>query len=127
MPDALADFVGRAIERAKAHWRAAAELRRLGGDERRRIARDCALSEPELRLLAGQGKDAADLLTRRMRALALDPGSIGYRQMCDLRRCCAQCPSKRRCARELGDTGAGWLAWSAYCPNAYTLTALAAE
>jgi hypothetical protein len=90
------------------------------------MARDVGMSAAELRTLARRGAAAADLLLRRMTALALDHHSVSRKErrtFQDLQRLCTLCAGHRRCARDLARDPAD-RTWQEYCPNAGTLTAL---
>ena len=111
---------------AKAFWRRRAsvsEIDRLGTLEAICLARDLGISADELRLLAAQDKDAADLLVRRMETLGLDPARIDPTVLHDLQRCCSKCADKGLCVHELEDHPRD-PAWPRYCPNEQTLAAL---
>ena len=71
------------------------------------------------------------LLVRRMHALHLDPDRFSAGEdsaFAELKRLCARCENRGQCASELEDEFAdpGWQAWRDYCPNATTLSMLAA-
>jgi hypothetical protein len=88
-----------------------------------------ALAEPISPYLAGKWPDAADLLYWRMNEIKLDRKEITQADpqvMRDLQRVCTVCGSKRRCKHELAKNPSD-PAWQKYCPNATTLSALAAE
>jgi hypothetical protein len=114
-------------------WKAAradmASLDRCGADETERMAHDIGVSVPELRALAGKWPDSADLLNRRLAALALDPATIKRIEpqvLTDLQRVCTMCRSKRKCEHDMaGD--ADDPVWRQYCPNVVTLDALSEE
>ncbi len=115
------------------NWRgnraARAELNRLDPETAAAIARDVGASRDELRALAGKWPDSADLLSRRMIALHLDPKQIARAQPAvsnDLKKLCSLCFEKRHCAHDL-DSGATDTAWRHYCPNTFTLTSLGAQ
>jgi len=123
--------------RRVAHWwqnwsgrlRAMADLDRCGYAEAERIARDVGVSGTELFTFAGKWPDAADLLYSRMNEIKLDRKKVTEIEpqvMRDLQRVCTVCGSKRRCAHELA-TKPSDPAWQKYCPNATTLSALAAD
>jgi hypothetical protein len=108
---------------------ARAELENCNPQELRRIARDIGASPDELRILAGKWPESADLLSRRLQALALDPSEIERSQRSvsnDLKKLCSLCASKGQCDFDL-DTFPSHPGWREYCPNARTLMALAAE
>ena len=90
------------------------------------IAQDLGTSVSELRILAGQDGDAADLLRRRLHSLKIDPARIEATVMRDLQRCCSQCGDKGLCEHELEDHPKA-TSWPKYCPNEHTIDALVAE
>ena len=97
-----------------------------GEVEIERIARDVRMSPTELRAVAKQGPEAANLLLERMAVLDLDPAEVaqvGPETFRDLQRVCSLCESKRRCMRDLAHDAAA-PQWQDYCPNAQTLMAL---
>ncbi len=94
--------------------------------EMQRMARDLGTSVSELRILAGHGEDAADLLQRRLRGLNIDPAKIEPAVIRDLQRCCSQCSEKSLCGHELEDKPKS-ASWPKYCPNEQTIEALVAE
>ena len=109
--------------------RAMADLDNCGSAEMERIARDVGVSGADLSILAGKWPDAADLLYWRMNEIKLDRMEITQADaevMRDLQRVCTVCGSKRRCEHALAKNPSD-PAWEKYCPNATTLSALAAE
>jgi hypothetical protein len=123
--------------RRVAHWwrnwngrrRTSAELNCCSAIEVERIGRDLGVSGAHLSVLAGKWPDAADLLYSRMNEIQLDRIEITQVEpqvMRDLQRVCTVCGSKWKCERELAKNPSN-LAWQKYCPNAMTLSALAAE
>jgi len=120
-----------------AHWwrswngsrRTMADLDGCGPAEMERMAHDVGVSGADLSILAGKWPDAADLLYWRMNEIKLDRKEITHADpqvMRDLQRVCTVCGSKRRCEHELAKNPSD-PAWEKYCPNATTLSALAAE
>ena len=120
-----------------AHWwrswsgrrRAMADLDGCGPAEMEHIARDVGVSAADLSILAGKWPDAADQLYWRMSEIKLDPKEVTHADpqvMRDLQRVCTVCGSKRRCEHELAKNPSD-PAWRKHCPNAITLSALAAE
>jgi hypothetical protein len=97
----------------------------IGADEAQNVARDLGTSVAELRLLAGQGADSADLLQRRLLDLKIDPVAVEPAVMRDLQRCCSQCRDKVLCEHELDDHPRS-AEWPKYCPNEQTIDALKA-
>jgi hypothetical protein len=105
-----------------------ADFNACGPAEVARIARDVGVSRADLSILAGKWPDAADLLYWRMNEIKLDRMEITRADpqvMRDLQRVCTVCGSKRRCEHELTKNPSD-PAWEKYCPNATTLSALAA-
>ncbi len=83
----------------------------------------------EHHVVAGFGSSAFDLLLMRMEALQLEPDEvrrIESRVFADLAEACGKCESKDKCERGLRSAGAVEHDWESYCPNAATLSALAA-
>src|SRR5262249_12017672 len=108
--------------------RAMADLDGCGPAEVERIARDVGVSGADLSILAGQWPDASDLLYSWISGIKLErmDGTHADQQvMRDLQRVCTVCGSKRRCEHELAKNPSD-PAWQKYCPNATTLSALAA-
>jgi hypothetical protein len=106
-----------------------ADLDRCGPAEVERIARDVGVSGADLAILAGKWPDAGDLLYWRMNEIKFDPKEVTQvhpQVMRDLQRVCTVCGSKRRCVHDLAKNPSD-PAWQKYCPNATTLSALAAE
>jgi hypothetical protein len=99
------------------------------GAEMARVAHDLSLTTGELRSLARKGAGAADLLYRRMAAMALSRDVIVRAEpkvMQDMQKTCSLCESKKRCRHDFA-LGAESSAWRAYCPNDDTLSALASQ
>jgi hypothetical protein len=93
-----------------------------------RMAGDLGVSATELKAVARQGPEAADLLLRRMAALDLDSREVADVErptFLDLQRVCTMCEAKRRCARDLS-RNPNDAAWEDYCPNVATLKMLSA-
>jgi hypothetical protein len=102
------------------------ELDRLGELGVERIATEAGVSVNDLYELTRHGPDSAELLSRRLRALDLDPALIAHEQPQDFRdmqRLCSLCESKGRCERDLSLNPENSI-WSYYCPNAETIRAL---
>ena len=103
-----------------------AELDRLSSGELQHLAQDVGLSVPGLRAITQGNPDAAELLSRRMAVLDLDPEELaGSRPEIsrDLQRVCSSCESYGRCLRDL-DRDPDGAVWADYCPNAPTLQEL---
>jgi hypothetical protein len=94
--------------------------------EMRRVARDLGTSLSELRALAGQDRNSADLLCRRLQSINIEGATIDPAVMRDLHRCCSLCGDKTLCMHELEDRPKQ-TSWPKYCPNEQTIAALVAE
>jgi hypothetical protein len=124
------------IRRLGRRWRERAGRRNTvaaldgcGPTEAARIARELGVGGAELRVLAGKWPDSSDLLSRRMKEIKLDVDAtapIEAQVLRDLQRVCTLCASKRTCQHDLVRNPSD-PAWREYCPNATTLTVLAAE
>ena len=117
------------LDAIKAFWQrrqSVNEIDRLEEQEKTCLARDLGISPDEIRLLAGEDKDAAGLLVRRMETLGLDPARVDPTVMHDLQRCCSKCLDKGLCVHELEDHPRE-PTWPKYCPNEQTLAALTQE
>lgn len=104
------------------------ELDRLDQRALGSLARDVGASASELCAVAGKWPDAADLLTRRMTALHLDPVEIGRTEPAvsrDITKLCSLCDDKRQCEHDLNHATAN-PRWWRYCPNSPTLMTLVA-
>lgn len=94
-----------------------------------KLASDIGVSPGELRALAKKGPGSADLVAKMLLALGVDPKTLVDKDplvMRDLQRLCSTCGHKGQCAHELAD-GTAPLHFHEFCPNAYTLDALAAK
>ena len=75
------------------------------------------------------GSGAPIQLLMRMEALQLEPDEVRRIESSvfnDLAEACANCESKQRCEQDLADASASTVASETFCPNAATLSALAA-
>jgi hypothetical protein len=91
-----------------------------------RLANDIGMPVTEVRRLAKEGPEAADLLLQRMAALKLDRKKIGQLEpqtFRDLQRVCTLCESRRQCSLDLTLELAN-SHWESYCPNVATLRTL---
>jgi hypothetical protein len=125
----LVELISFLTEAVKAFWRKIAAVNELAGCdalEVARVAQDLGVSAADLRALASRDKTAADLLTRRLETLRLDPTSVDPALMRDLQRCCSNCDSKQLCAHELEDKPRA-ASWPKYCPNEETIAAIATK
>jgi hypothetical protein len=125
----LVELISFLTEAVKAFWRKIAAVDELAGCdalEVARVAQDLGVSAADLRALASRDKTAADLLTRRLETLRLDPTSVDPALMRDLQRCCSNCDSKQLCAHELEDKPRA-ASWPKYCPNEETIAAIATK
>ncbi len=102
-----------------------AEFDNSDSAEMQHIAQDLGTSVSELRILASQDEEAADLLGRRLRGLNIEPAKIEPGVIRDLQRCCSQCRDKALCEHELEDHPKT-ASWPKYCPNEQTIDALSA-
>jgi hypothetical protein len=87
------------------------------------LAHDLNLSTANLRALAAELPESADLLCRRLAGLKLDPQSIPTGVLRDLERVCTLCKCKDECEHDLAARGEN-ADLRDYCPNAVTLDAL---
>ncbi len=115
----------------KAHRHAAvSEVDHLDPSVASDISRDLGTSVGELRTLAGKWPDASpELLSRRLRALELDPAELARKEpgtARDLAVHCSLCADHTRCRHDL-DRNPDDPAWREYCVNTVTLTALKDE
>jgi hypothetical protein len=104
-------------------------LNRCGSEEEGRIAHDVGVTGSQLRAFAGKWPDSADLLSRRLVALALDRAEIRRTEpqvLQDLQRVCTMCGSGRACEHDLAGNPSDSVS-RVYCPNTTTLDALTAE
>jgi hypothetical protein len=125
----LVELISFLTEAVKSFWRKIAAVNELAGCdalEVARVAQDLGVSAADLRALASRDKTAADLLTRRLETLRLDPTSVDPALMRDLQRCCSNCDSKQLCAHELEDKPRA-ASWPKYCPNEETIAAIATK
>ena len=93
-----------------------------------RLATDIGMPVAEVRRLAAQGPEAADLLLQRMAALKLDCKKIvqsNPETFRDLQRVCGQCESRRQCSLDL-TLNLSTPHWESFCPNVATLKLLCA-
>lgn len=112
-----------------ARRRGMAELASLAHEDLARMAQDVGVEPTDLPVLAGKWPNSADLLSRRMHELGLDPVEVAQtepRVTRDLQRVCSLCGSKRRCRHDLARQPPA-PGWRRYCPNAGTIDALMAE
>jgi hypothetical protein len=125
----LVELISFLTEAGKAFWRKIAAVNELAGCdalEVARVAQDLGISAADLRALASRDQTSADLLTRRLETLRLDPTSVDPALMRDLQRCCSNCDSKQLCAHELEDKPRA-ASWPKYCPNEETIAAIATK
>jgi hypothetical protein len=110
----------------RARRRTMAELGRCAREDVERMAHDVGVDRAVLRVLAGKWPGSADLLSRRMDELELDPATqVEPAVVRDLQRVCSLCVSKRKCSHDLASHSSD-PAWREYCPNVETLDALIA-
>jgi hypothetical protein len=99
---------------------------RCSPDEVRQIAKELGISANELREVADKGPRAADLLTKMLVALDLDPAVLAKADpatLRDMQRLCSACEQKGRCEREFA-AGKAAAHFHDFCPNAFTIDAL---
>jgi hypothetical protein len=104
------------------------ELQRCDRREIESIARELNVSPTELGDLVSMPSDSIVSLSKRLSHAGLSETSLATSHpevLRDLQRVCSQCPSKARCARDLGRERRATP--SKYCPNEQTLQALARE
>jgi hypothetical protein len=102
------------------------ELGQCGPDEVMRIAKDLGVSPTQLREFVRKGPDAADLLSKMLIALHVDPKVLANSDplaMRELQQLCITCGDKKRCKHELAN-GTAAEHFRDFCPNAMTLDAL---
>lgn len=90
------------------------------------MARDVGVECADLPVLAGKWPSSADLLSRRLQELGLDPtrvSDVEPKGARDLQRVCSLCTSKRRCRGDLDRYPADPV-WRQYCSNSGTIEAL---
>ena len=117
--DAISDFVRKYRHTVAPHD----ELARCTPDDVRTMASDLGLAPSDLRTIASQGPEAADLLKKMLVALKVDPkvlDEIDPRITRDLQRSFIICGEKRRCRHELA-AGTAARNMREFCPNAVTL------
>jgi hypothetical protein len=111
---------------ARKNWSRLHELDHIDPVELGRMALDVGVTTEELVRIARQPDGVPLLIENRLAALNLDPNDINTLSpliLRDLRRTCALCAEKGRCA---DDMAADPLApgWDSYCPNSGTLRTL---
>jgi hypothetical protein len=123
----FADMVIHAIASWVKNYRYASGLKdefaHCGADEVRAIANDLGLTTADLRELVSKGPGAADLLSRMLIAMKVDPKvlrAMDQRVTRDLQRLCITCGAKRRCEHELA-AGTAVEHMHEFCPNAVSL------
>jgi len=102
------------------------DLANCGAEEVARTARDLGINPRELIPLATKGPEAADQLSRLLRALGVDPkvfASGKNATMRDMQRICITCGHKNQCKQNLvaGTTARNF---HDYCPNALSIDEL---
>lgn len=104
------------------------EMQGLDSQELGLIAHELNLTVAELNTLAGAPSRSVELLDKRLAHAGLSADELAAScgdVVRDLRRVCAQCDFKSRCARDLGRERRATP--SKYCPNEQTLRALSYE
>lgn len=123
--DAIAGWVNKYRATAGFHD----ELGQCSAEDVRQIAKDLGVSAGELRAISAKGPQAADLLTKMLTALSVDPEALlktDPATMRDLQRLCVSCGHKGRCRHEIAQ-GTAAEHFREFCPNAFTLDALFAS
>lgn len=121
-------FLGNLFNRGRcavSRWR---EASRLDPEDVESVARDLNVSATELVTLMVASSESIDSLNKRLAYEGLPQESLAVShpaELRDMRRTCSKCPSKKRCARDLGHKRMATP--SKYCPNEMTLRALAFE
>ncbi len=111
---------------ARDRWARLHDIDRWGADEIAQVADDVGLPDVELLRVAREANGTPELLARRLRALNLDPEEIRALSpllLADLKRTCANCTEKQRCADDMAENP-NPPGWESYCPNAGTLRTL---
>lgn len=98
-------------------------LERATGEEMQLLRAHVRRSREDLRWLAGRDPECAELLCHMTEAIGLDLQRIRADMLRRLRRGCANCGAKLRCADELARHRAGER-FREYCPNYQDLRAL---
>ena len=118
-----------ALKAAIAKLRDQREMDDLGQSELERLARDIGLSPTELRASAGRNGDWVRLLEQRLDQFDFNKASLERvypKVVRDLEQTCGRCGSASRCSKDFSKSDSKD-AISEYCPNTYTLQALAME
>ncbi|HZP70070.1 MAG TPA: hypothetical protein VFB29_09020 [Pseudolabrys sp.] len=120
--DTIADWVNRYRASTGLHD----ALGQCSAEDVRQIAKDLGISVSELRAISAKGPHGADLLTKMLTELSVDPEDLAHTDpatMRDLERLCVSCGHKGRCAYEIA-IGTAAEHFRSFCPNAFTLDAL---
>jgi hypothetical protein len=120
--DGIADWVKQYRQAVDAR----SEFAHCKPDEVKTIANDLGMTPSDLRTIADRGPEAADLLSRMLIALKVDPTILGKLDPAisrNLQRSCILCSEKRRCRHELA-AGTAVRNMHEYCRNALTLDAI---
>ena len=121
-------FVGDLVDRLKAAASRWNEMQRFDRHEMESIARELSVSPAGLGALASMRSTSLESLGKRLSHAGLSESRLAAAHpevLRDQRRVCSQCPSRARCARDLGRERRA--APSKYCPNGQTLQAFARE
>ena len=117
--DGIADWVKQYRQAVDAR----SEFAHCNPDEIKAMANDLGMTPADLRTLASQKQEAADLLKRMLVALKVDPkilDKLDPRISRNLQRSCITCGVKRRCRHEL-EAETAVRNMHEFCPNALTL------
>ena len=121
-------FLGNLFNRVKGAVSRRWEISRLDPRDIETVARELKMSPAELVSLALMSSESLQSLDRRLSYAGLPPEFLSVShpaELQDMRRTCAQCASKARCARDLRRKRMATP--SKYCPNEPTLRSLALE
>lgn len=122
---AFSDWWGNYLRRHRA-LQELSQLKCFAAEEIDRIASEAGLTTDEIHELVRLGPNAANLLFQRMAYLDLDRNEVAKIEPAafeELKKSCALCDSRRRCAGDLARNPDNSV-WEEYCPNAATLKAL---
>ena len=120
--DAIANWVNKYRNVAAAH----SDFEQCSPDDVRQIAGDLGVPVSELRAISAKVPGSAELLSKMLTALRVDPEALAKSDpavMRDLQRLCVSCGQKGRCQHELAK-GTAAEHFHEFCPNAFTLDAL---
>jgi len=108
---------------SRRHWAGLEDIDQLRPAEIAVMAAEVGVSSDEFLRTARQPNGLLRLLNQRLAALGLDPEEIRKLSpllLGELRRTCALCAEKQRCADDTAEES-NPPGWESYCPNAGTL------